>query len=81
MAVGLLTAIITDLNLRRHIALEWDDRPLYRRIAASIGEQRYPIWTHHNDPVRSWIRVHRARFERLRRKAWRSPLPPPERFK
>ena len=76
-----LAMILTDLDLRRHVALEWDDRPLYRRIAASIGEQRYPGWTYRNDPVRRWTRIHRARFEQLRYGSWRRPLPPPERFK
>ena len=76
-----LAAILTDLNLRRHIALQWDDRPLYKRISASIGEQRYQAWACHNAPVRRWIRIHRARFEQLRNRAWRRPLPPPERFK
>jgi hypothetical protein len=75
-----LTAILTDLNLRRHLALEYDDRPLYRRIAASIGEQRDPAWAYHN-PVRRWARIHRTRFEQLRYAAWRGPIPPPERFK
>jgi hypothetical protein len=76
-----LTAILTDLNLRRHVALEWDDRPLYRRIAASIGEHHYPGRAYHNDPIPRWIRIHRARFEDLRYGAWRSPLPPPQHFK
>jgi hypothetical protein len=76
-----LTAILTDLDLRRHIAMEWDDRPLYRRISASIGEQRYQAWAYHNAPILRWIRIHRARFEQLRNGAWRRPLPPPERFK
>jgi hypothetical protein len=76
-----LTAILTDLDLRRHVALEWDDRPLYRRIAASIGEQSNPAWPSYNDPVRKWARVHRARFEQLRGWSWGRPSPPPERFK
>ncbi|VBA31953.1 hypothetical protein LAUMK4_05631 [Mycobacterium persicum] len=76
-----LTAILTDLDLRRHIALEWDHEPLYQRISASIGEQSNPSWPGHNDPVRSWVRIHRARFEQLRYGAWCKPLPPPERFK
>jgi hypothetical protein len=37
-----LAAILTDLDLCRHIALERDDRPLYRRISAAdhgaVGE-------------------------------------------
>lgn len=76
-----LTAILTDLDLRRHITLEWDDRPLYRRISASIGEQPNPSWPRYIDPVRRWVRIHRARFEQLRYGAWRRPLPPPGRFK
>jgi hypothetical protein len=76
-----LTAILTDLNLRRYIALEYDDRPLYRRISASIGEQRYQAWAYHNAPVRKWVTIHRYKFEQLRIGAWRMPLPPPERFK
>jgi hypothetical protein len=75
-----LTAILTDLDLRRHIALKWDHRPLYRRISASIGEQSNPSWPGYHDPIRRWIRIHRARFEQLRYGAW-PPLPPPERFK
>lgn len=76
-----LTAILTDLDLRRYIALGNDDRPLYRRISASIGEQRYQAWAYHNTPVRRWLRIHRARFEQLSNGAWRRPPPPPEHFK
>jgi hypothetical protein len=36
------------------------------RIAGSIGEQSYPSWPFSNDPVRRWVRFHRARFEQLR---------------
>jgi hypothetical protein len=34
-----LGAILTDLNLRRHIALQWNDRPLYRR--SDRGSRRF----------------------------------------
>jgi hypothetical protein len=71
-----LAAIRTDLDLRRDIALGWDYRPLYRRISASIGEQRYQAWAYHNAPIRRWIRVHRARFEQLRNGTWRKPPAP-----
>jgi hypothetical protein len=50
--------------------------PLYRRISASIGEQRYQAWAYHNAPIRRWIRVHRARFEQLRNGTWRKPPAP-----
>jgi len=75
-----LTAIITDLSLRRHVALEWDIKPLYRRIDASLGERAKPGWDY-NDPAHRWARAHRHRFEALRHSSWRWPLPPPERFK
>ena len=70
-----LAAILTDLDLRRHIALQWDDRPLYKRISASIGEQRYQAWAYHNAPVRRWIRIHRARFEQLRNRGLAQAVP------
>ncbi len=76
-----LTAILTDLNLRRYIALGYDDRPLYRRVSASIGEQRYQAWAYNNSPIRKWVNIHRYKFEQARNDAWRTPLPPPERFK
>ncbi len=38
-AAAALTAIITDLSLRRHVALEWDIQPLYQLIDASHGER------------------------------------------
>lgn len=76
-----LTAILTDLNLRRYIALGYDDHPLYRRISASIGEQRYQTWAYHNAPVRKWVSIHRYKFEQIRIGNWRMPLSPPERFK
>ena len=75
-----LTAIITDLRLRRHVALNWDARPLYQRIGASLGESPRPGWTR-NDPAHRWASAHHARFERVRRESWGRPLPPPERFK
>jgi hypothetical protein len=75
-----LTAILTDLDLRRHIALERDDQPLRGRIAASIGEQHDLAWAYH-DPVRRWARIHRARFEQLGHRPWHRPLPPPNHFK
>jgi hypothetical protein len=31
--------------------------------------------------VRSWVRIHRARFEKLRGWSWGRPPPPPERFR
>jgi len=72
-----LTAILTDLDWRRDVALEWiDDSPFYQRIAESIGETSYPRWFLANDPVRYWIRYHRARFEQLRN--WSHSEPPPE---
>ena len=79
-AVALAT-IITNLNWRRHVALEWDTQPFYQRIAESIGEQSYPSWPYDSDPVRRWTRIHRAKFEPLRSWSWRRPVPPPERFK
>jgi hypothetical protein len=75
-----LTAIITDLSLRRHVAMEWDAQPLYQRIGASLGEHPQPGWAY-NDPAHRWARAHRHRFEALRYSSWRTPLPPPERFK
>jgi hypothetical protein len=42
------------------------DEPLYRRTAASIGEQRYPAaWTYRNDPVCRWTRIHCQRSEKF----------------
>ena len=76
-----LATILTDLNWRRHVALEWDNQPFYQRIAESIGEQSYPTWPYSSDPVRRWTRFHRARFEQLRTWSWGKPPPPPERFK
>lgn len=75
-----LTAIITDLSLRRHVAMEWDIKPLFQRIGASLGERAKPGWDY-NDPAHRWARAHRHRFEDLRHSSWRRPLPPPERFK
>src|SRR5271166_4459009 len=72
-----LATILTDLNWRRHVALEWDNQPFYQLITESIGEQSYPSWSFSADPVRRWTRVHRARFEQLRAWSWRRPLPPP----
>jgi hypothetical protein len=48
----MLATILTDLNWRRHVALDWDNQPFCRRIAGSIGEQSYPSWPFSNDPVR-----------------------------
>ncbi len=77
-----LAAILTDLDWRRNVALAWiDDRPFYQRIAESIGEQGYPRWLLTNDPVRRWIRFHRARFEQLRYWSWGKPPPPAQHFK
>ncbi len=76
-----LATILTDLNWRRQVALEWDNHPFYQRVAESAGEQSYPTWPYSSDPLRRWTRVHRARFEELRAWSWRRPLPPPERFK
>jgi hypothetical protein len=75
-----LTTILTDLDLRRHIALKWDDQPLRQRIAASIGEQHNLAWAYH-DPIRRWTRTHHARFKQLRYQAWHKPLPPTQHFK
>jgi hypothetical protein len=76
-----LAAILTNLTWRRHVALEWDVKPFYQRIAASIGEESYPYWPYHNDPVRRWARTHRSRFARLSALSWGQPPPPAERFK
>jgi hypothetical protein len=76
-----LAAILTDLDWRRNVALDWDDRPFYQRIAESIGEQSYPRWPLANDPVRWWIRYHRARFEQLRHRPWDKPPPENRHFK
>jgi len=75
-----LTAVITDLSMRRHVALDWDIKPFHQRIDASLGERAKPGWDY-NDPAHRWARAHRHRFEDLRYSAWRRPLPPPERFK
>ena len=76
-----LAAILTDLDWRRNVALDWDDRPFYQRIAESIGERSYPRWLLANDPVRWWIRYHRARFEQLRHRPWGKPPPENRHFK
>jgi hypothetical protein len=75
-----LAAIITDLSLRRHVALKWDADPLYQRIGASLGESPRPGWAY-NDPAHKWARAHHDRFNRIRRESWGRPLPPPESFK
>lgn len=75
-----LAAIITDLRLRRHVALHWDAGPLYQRISASLGESPRLGWTF-SDPAHRWAHAHYDRFERARRESWGRPLPPPERFK
>ena len=49
-----LAAILTDLDWRRTVALDWNDRPYYQRIAESIGERSYPRWLLANNPVRWW---------------------------
>jgi hypothetical protein len=74
-----ITAVITDLSLRRHVTLEWDAQPLYQRTDASIGEP--PAGLGPQQPGRRWARVHRHRFEALRYLSWRTPLPPTGRFK
>jgi hypothetical protein len=61
-----LTAIITDPSIRRHAALNWDARPLYQRIGASLGESPRLGWTF-NDPAHRWAHAHYDRFERIRR--------------
>ena len=76
-----LAAILTDLDWRRNVALDWDDRPFYQRIAESIGERSYPRWLLANNPVRWWIRYHRARFEQLRHRPWGKPPPENRHFK
>jgi hypothetical protein len=76
-----LATILTDLNWRRHVALEWDTQPFYQRVAESIGEQSYPSWPYSTDPVRRWVRFHRARFGQLRAWSWGKPPSPAERFK
>lgn len=77
-----LAAVLTDLEWRRDVALaRIDDRPFYQRIAESIGEQSYPRWFIAHDPVRYWIRYHRARFDQLRCWSWSKPTPPAQHFK
>jgi hypothetical protein len=76
-----LTAILTDLNWRRYVALEWDDRPFYQHIAESIGERSYPRFFLRNDPISRWIHGHRARFADIRCRAWRHPVPENRHFK
>jgi hypothetical protein len=76
-----LTAILTDLNWRRYVALEWNDKPFYQHVAESIGEQSYPRFFLRNDPIRRWIDGHRARFADTRLRAWRHPVPENRHFK
>ncbi len=75
-----LTAVITDLSLRRHVAMEWDIKPFHQRVSASLGERAQPGWDY-NDPAHRWARAHRHRFEALRYSSWRTPLLPAEHFK
>jgi hypothetical protein len=75
----MLAAILTDLNWRRHGALDWDNQPFCRRIAGSTGEQSYPSWPFSHDLVRRWVLFHRARFAQLRAWSWGKP-PPAGRF-
>jgi hypothetical protein len=76
-----LASILTDLNWRRYVALEWDTQPFYQHIAHSIGEQSYPRWALINDPISRWIHIHRARFADARHSAWRHPVPENRHFK
>ncbi len=76
-----LATILTDLDWRRRVAIDWDDRPFYQRIAESIGEQSYPRWFLTNDPIRRWIGGHRARFDKLRHWSWGKPPPENRHFK
>jgi len=76
-----LTAILTDLNWRRYVALEWDTRPFYQHVADSIGEQSYPRFFLRNDPILRWIEGHRARFRDIRLRSWAPPLPEIRHFK
>jgi hypothetical protein len=75
-----LTAIITDLSIRRHAALNWDASPLYQRISASLGESPRLGWTY-NDPAHRWAHAHYDSFDRIRRESRGRPLPSPEHFK
>jgi hypothetical protein len=77
----MLTAILTDLNWRRYVALEWDIRPFYQHVADSIGEQSYPRFFLRNDPIGRWIEGHRARFRDIRLRSWAPPLPEIRHFK
>jgi hypothetical protein len=72
-----LATILTDLDWRRHVALDWDNQPFYQRIAESIGEQSYPSW-----PLQQRLGpLPRARFQQLRAWSWGKPPLPPQRFK
>jgi hypothetical protein len=46
--------------------MEYDDSPLFRRISASISEQRYQAWAYHNAPIRHWVNIHRYKLEQAR---------------
>ena len=76
-----LAALLTDLDWRRDVALGWDETPFYKHAAKAIGEPSYSCWTLLNDPFRQWIRYHRARFEQVRLKLWRTPPPPAQDFR
>jgi len=76
-----LAALLTDLDWRRDVALGWDETPFYKHAARAIGEPSYSRWTLLNDPFRWWIRYHRARFEQVRLKLWRTPPHPAQDFR
>jgi hypothetical protein len=76
-----LTATLTDLNWRRHVALESDTDPFYQHVADSIGEQSYPRYFLRNDPIRRWAESHRARFVDIRIRSWGHPHPEIRHFK
>ena len=52
-----------------------------RSFPSYKGQRNYPRWPLANDPVRWWIRYHRARFGQLRYRPWDKPPPENRHFK
>ena len=75
-----LTAILTDLNWRRHVAMALNPGQFYWHVAECLGEQSYPRYLRY-DLLRGWAERHRARFADIRLRAWGSPLPEIRHFK
>jgi len=78
----MLTAILADLNWRRHVAMSWDTGQFYQHVAERLGEKSYPgYYLLRPDPLRAWAENHRARFAGIRHRTWGPSLPEIRHFK